>query len=225
MAASTTSIVDSPALAHLSPSDRAFVVEHGIGPRRPVTIPIVHHGIEYQVSQRPNAIAVEHLLFNHRLTYAQLDQQANRLARRLRSAGVGPGQRVCILARRSIYLVVAIVAVLKSGAQYVPIDGVTVTDATLKYILGDAKPKMALVMEEYVERVEETIDMMCLEEVIEEDEKLGADDTKPEDLSSPTDGCYVIYTSGTTGTPKGVDVRHNGVTNGGHILFSLSPPY
>lgn len=209
-----SSLVESPALAHLSPADRAFVIEHGIGARREVPIPIVHHGFERQVVHQPDAIAVEHNLYNHSLTYGELDRQANRLARRLRSAGVRPGHRVCILARRSIYLAVAVIAVLKSGAQYVPIDAVTVTDATLKYILGDAKPKMALVMKDYAERVGEKIEKLCLEDVIEEDERVGADATKPEDLSSPTDGCYVIYTSGTTGTPKGVDVRHNGVTNG-----------
>jgi non-ribosomal peptide synthetase component F len=108
---------------------------------------------------------------------------------------------------------VAIVAVLKSGAQYVPMDAVTITDSTLEYIIHDSAPRIVLVMEEYLHRVTHT-PCICLEASIEEDEKADVDVTNLEDLSSPTDGCYVIYTSGTTGAPKGVDVRHIGVSNG-----------
>ncbi|KAF8508109.1 putative nonribosomal peptide synthetase [Hysterangium stoloniferum] len=200
------------ALAHLIEKDRLTFIANAVGPSRPIPFPIVHHAFEHHVQTQPHAIAVEHTLFNHSLTYEQLNKQANRLARRLRSRGVSPGERVCILARRSLHLIVAIVAVLKSGAQYVPLDAFTITDSTLEYILHDSTPTVVLVMEEYLDRVANT-PSICLEAAIEEDEKSDIDATNLEDISSSTDGCYVIYTSGTTGTPKGVDVRHNGVSN------------
>ncbi|KIJ46113.1 hypothetical protein M422DRAFT_165651, partial [Sphaerobolus stellatus SS14] len=208
--------LSNPALAHLSLSDRTFFLTNGIGATRNTPFPIVHHAIEHQARLNPSAIAVEHTLYNHKLTYGALDVAANRLARRLRhDFGIVPGQRVCLLARRSIYLVIAIVAVLKSGAQYVPVDAVTVTDATLAHILGDAKPGVVLVMEEYLGRLNGRDEgKICLENAVEEDERNNADGSKMEpDLTKESDGCYVIYTSGTTGTPKGVDVRHNGAAN------------
>ncbi|KAF8589378.1 acetyl-CoA synthetase-like protein [Ramaria rubella] len=201
-----------PALAHLSPDDQATFFANSFGPHRTTPFPIIHHAFEHHAHAQPHSLAVEHTLFNHTLTYAQLDTQANRLARRLREYGIRPGHRVCILARRSVYIVVAILAVLKSGAQYVPMDAVTITDSTIEHILHDSAPSLVLVMEEYVHRVSGP-PSLCLEDAIAADEESGADGSKPEDLSSPTDGAYVIYTSGTTGVPKGVDVRHNGITN------------
>jgi amino acid adenylation domain-containing protein len=147
------------------------------------------------------------------LTYRKLDIQANRLAHRLRTHGIASGKRVCILARRSIYLIAGILAVLKSGGQYVPLDAVTITDATLSYVLNDAKPAAVLVMDEFVHRVQCEVPVLNLEEVILADEISNADSSKPDDGTCPSDGAYVIYTSGTTGVPKGVDVRHRGITN------------
>lgn len=201
-------------LSNLTPNDQVLFYRYGLGPARPVPIPIIHHAFEKHARIQPDAIAVEHELFNHSLTYGNLDIQANRLARRLRTLGITPGKRVCILARRSIYLVVAILAVLKSGAQYVPLDAVTITESTLDYVLEDAKPSAVLVMDEFAHRVQAQVPTLILEDVILADEVTNADASKPEDTTSPTDGAYVIYTSGTTGVPKGVDVKHRGVTNG-----------
>lgn len=210
-----------PALSHLTLHDRALFHQFGFGPHRSIPYPIVHHAFEAHARSQPHAIAVEH---HHRaITYLELDVRGNRLARRLREdCAIQTGlDRVCVVARRSIEFVSAIVGVLKAGAQYVPVDGVTVTDKTLLHILQDARPKVVLVMEEYVSRVramlgvgDEQIQVVGLEAAMAEDDRLGRDERKPEDTTKPTDGCYVIYTSGTTGTPKGVDVRHNGVANG-----------
>lgn len=201
-------------LSNLTPNDRVLFYRYGLGPTRLVDTPIIHHAFEKHARIQPDAIAVEHNLFEHSLTYRQLDIQANRLAHRLRTHGIASGKRVCILARRSIYLIAGILAVLKSGGQYVPLDAVTITDATLDYVLNDAKPAAVLVMDEFVHRVQCEVPVLNLEEVILADEISNADSSKPDDGTCPSDGAYVIYTSGTTGVPKGVDVRHRGVTNG-----------
>ena len=217
----STHKIPDVALANLTISDRVLFHRYGLGPSRAVKIPIVHHAFEKHARIQPNAIAVEHTLFNHSMTFAQLDIHANRLARRLRASEVQPGKRVCILARRSTHLIIAILATLKSGAQYVPLDAVTITDSTLNYVLEDSQPAAVLAMGEYVHRVQTPVPILELEAVINADELTGADSSKLEDNTSPSDGAYVIYTSGTTGVPKGVDVKHRGVTNGRPLTLSV----
>lgn len=176
---------------------------------------LVHHSFEHHARVQPHVVAVEHNSFNDSITYSQLDLRANRLAKRLREGpgGIRPGKRVCIVARRSIPLVVAILAVLKAGGQYVPLDAVTITDETLDFVLQDASPSVVLVMNEYAERIrscEGTV--VRLEDAIRVDENVDVGKIDEAGLTE-RDGCYCIYTSGTTGRPKGVDVRHHGVSN------------
>ncbi|KAF7306480.1 Nonribosomal peptide synthetase 12 [Mycena indigotica] len=204
----------NPALSSLSPEDRVLFYRYGLGPRRNVDTPIIHHAFEYHARTQPDVVAVEHTTDGQSLTFKQLDIQANRLAHRLRAQGIQPGKRVCILARRSVHLVAAILAVLKSGGQYVPLDALTIPDSTLSYVLNDAKPSIVLAMSEFVHRVSSgTVPTIDLEAAIHADELANADGSKPVDTTTPSSGAYIIYTSGTTGVPKGVDVRHRGVTN------------
>ncbi|KAJ6532708.1 putative nonribosomal peptide synthetase [Mycena vulgaris] len=203
-----------PGLSTLSPEDIVLFYHYGLGPRRHVEAPVIHHSFERHARMQPDAIAVEHTLYGQTLTFSQLDMRANRLARRLRALGISPGKKVCILSRRSIYLIVGILAVLKAGGQYVPLDAVTIPDSTLSYVLNDSKPSAVLAMSEFVHRVSpDIVPTIDLESVIEADELSNADGSKPPDTTTPFDGAYIIYTSGTTGVPKGVDVRHRGVTN------------
>lgn len=188
-----------PSLAGLSPVDQALFFGYGIGRPRSIDIPIVHHAIEKQAAERPDAIAVEHAALNETLTFRDLDSHSNRLARNLRSQGVFPGKRVCILARRSLELVIGIVGVLKAGGQYVPLDAQTITDETLRFVLEDARPALVLVMSDYAHRVYGA-PLLVLESVFRPYRGSQEAVAKVEDLSSPDDGAYVIYTSGTTGT-------------------------
>jgi non-ribosomal peptide synthetase component F len=212
------------ALSNLTPDNQIVFYHFGVGPERPVLSPIIHHAFEAHARTQPDVIAVEHMSFNHSLTYRQLDVQANRLARRLHTLGISPGKRICILARRSIYLIVAILAVLKSGGQYVPLDAVTITDTALNYVLDDSKPSAVLVMDEFAHCLHSRVPTLLLEDIILADELSDADATKPGDTTSPSDGAYIVYTSGTTGVPKGVDVKHRGVTNG-MAVSALHPPF
>ncbi|KAJ7204821.1 putative nonribosomal peptide synthetase [Mycena pura] len=202
-----------PAVSSLSPEDRVLFYHYGLGPQRPVEIPVIHHAFERHARTRPTAVAVEHASEGQSLTFGQLDIQANRLAHRLRAQGICPGKKVCILGRRSVHLIVGILAVLKSGGQYVPLDALTIPDSTLSYVLNDAKPSVVLAMSEFVPRISAAVPTIDLEAVIRADELADADSSKPHDTTVPTSGAYIIYTSGTTGVPKGVDVRHRGVTN------------
>lgn len=187
---------NSSALSGLAPSDQLLFSQFGLGEEQVVPFRCVHHAFEHYAQMQPSATAVEHL--GDSLTYAELDRKANALARQLRTMGVQPGTRVCLLVQRSIAMVIAILAVLKAGGAYVPLDGGIVTQSTLEYVLEDSEAALVIVLQEYAHRVSDIsgTSALVLEEAIRVCDELEKDFSKPIDLSSPSDGVYVIYTSG-----------------------------
>jgi amino acid adenylation domain-containing protein len=160
-----------------------------------------------QVAARPDVVAV--VCGRERLTYAQLDGRANRLAHTLREQGVGPDVRVGICLDRSVELAVALLGVLKAGGAYVPLDPAypaqrlvyMAANAAVPFIVTRAE--LGALISEYEGRV-----------VYLNDGKEGPGgkpatapvvDLRPENLA------YVSYTSGSTGLPKGVEVSHRAV--------------
>jgi len=161
----------------------------------------------------PDNIALRH---NDRtLTYSKLNGQANQLAQLLLEEGVKPGDHVGIMADRSPELIVSMLAVLKTGAAYVPVDPQHPTDR-IEFILSNAGCQVLLVSVAHKNRLSLSLREVVLENVWP---KLSAfADTDLNLLSSGDDAFYVLYTSGTTGRPKGVQTIHRGVVN---VLYSL----
>ncbi|THH01899.1 hypothetical protein EW026_g863 [Hermanssonia centrifuga] len=189
------------ALQDLSSHDASLFFRFGFGRRESPPFQCVHHAFEYHASQTPLAIAVEHLADT--ISYAELDRKANALAVQLRAMGVRPGSRVCLLVQRSIPMVIGIMAVLKAGAAYVPLDGGIVTQSTLDFVIKNSRSVIVLSLSEYVNRVN-IVPVVDLEALID---SCNGHHEKLQDLSSPDDSAYIIYTSGTTGTPKGVETQ------------------
>ncbi|WP_156737706.1 non-ribosomal peptide synthetase, partial [Mycobacterium sp. E735] len=166
-----------------------------------------------QVSRAPAAVA---LTFEGRsMTYRELDEAANRLARFLIGRGAGRGQRVALLLARSPDAVIAMLAVLKTGAAYLPIDP-DLPDARIEFMLTDATPIAVVTTAELRPRLdgcEPTVVDIAHPDVATQP---GAALPPP----APDDIAYLIYTSGTTGVPKGVAVTHHNVTQ---LLRSLNP--
>ncbi|TDZ17472.1 Adenylate-forming reductase [Colletotrichum orbiculare MAFF 240422] len=155
------------------------------------------------------------------ITYGELAQRANQLSRKLTSLGVRPGDRVPLVVKRGIDMLVGILAILSSGAQYVPLDGGVVPDSTLRFVLEQAGGRHVLCLNSTKHRFE-TLGSPCEIVLIDDERDQSSKDSRilaHQDLAETDHGCYVIYTSGTTGTPKGVDVTHKNVTN----LVCLSP--
>ncbi|STZ74089.1 D-alanine--poly(phosphoribitol) ligase, subunit 1 [Mycolicibacterium fortuitum] len=163
-----------------------------------------------QVAAAPEAVAIT--ADGRSMSYRKLDDAASRLARKLTAHGVGPGAYVALLAERSAEAVVAMLAVLKAGAAYLPIDPV-LPDARIEFMLEDAASAVAIVTTGLADRLagcellivdvsEATADPRSLDEFA--DILL----TEPQ----PGDVAYLIYTSGTTGAPKGVAITHRNVT-------------
>ena len=184
-------------LSGLSSEDQLLFARFGLGESQKAPFACVHHAFEHNASVQPDTIAVEHL--SDTITYAELDRKANALAQLLRGSGIRPGSRVCLLVQRSIPMVIGILATLKAGGQYVPLDGGIVTQSTLDFVLEDSGASAVLCLRDFAHRVDETETrrVIVLEDAIACYCALEADCGKPEDLSSPDDGVYVIYTSGT----------------------------
>ena len=164
-----------------------------------------------QVARAPQAVAVT---FEGRsMTYRELDEAANRLAHLLAGQGAGPGQCVALLFSRSAEAIVAILAVLKTGAAYLPIDP-ALPAARIGFMLADAAPIAAITTAELAVAAGRVRPdgHRCRRPRI---------DTQPGTAlpaPAPDDIAYLIYTSGTTGVPKGVAITHHNVTQ---LLASL----
>ncbi|WP_275580485.1 non-ribosomal peptide synthetase [Mycobacterium riyadhense] len=177
----------------------------------PVSIPRVFSA---QVERSPSAVAVGWGEFS--LTYRELDEAANRLAHLLSDHGVGPGGCVALLFERSGQAVMAMLAVLKTGATYLPIDP-ALPAARIAFMLADAAPVAAITTTRLAHRLNGH-DVMVI------DVNNAAADTQPNTTPpapAPDEIAYIIYTSGTTGTPKGVAITHHNVTQ---LMGSLDAP-
>lgn len=169
----------------------------------------VHRQIALQAKNSPHAIAV--VFGNRQLTYSELNRQANQLARRLQSMGVGRNGLVGVMVERSMEMVVAILGVLKAGGAYVPMDP-GYPRQRLDLMLSDSRPSVLLTQRKLVASLpNHGAQMLCLDSdwanIAQESDAEPASHSRPDDLA------YVIYTSGSTGGPKGVKVSHGAFTN------------
>ncbi|WP_156660983.1 non-ribosomal peptide synthetase, partial [Mycobacterium sp. 852002-51163_SCH5372311] len=174
----------------------------------PVSVPVLFAA---RMAQTPDAVAL--ISEGCSWTYRELDEAANRLAHLLAGQGVGPGACVALLAERSGEAVVGTLAVLKTGAAYLPIDPAVPT-ARMRFVLEDAAPTTALTSTGLASR----LDSAGLTVVDLSDPRIETQPSTALPAPAPDDIAYLIYTSGTTGVPKGVAITHHNVTQ---LLASL----
>ncbi|MEU5259423.1 amino acid adenylation domain-containing protein [Amycolatopsis sp. NPDC021455] len=171
----------------LTAAELAGVLADGRGPRHEPGLPVADL-VEAQAARTPDAVAVEH--DDASLTYRELNARANRLAHRLIAAGAGPEQVVAVVLPRSADLVVAALAVAKSGAAYFPLDPGHPAERVAG-LIADTEPVV----------------------VLRDTEAAGWPDTDPSRDVRPDHPAYVISTSGSTGRPKGVVVPVRALAN------------
>ncbi len=197
---SAVELLDESERTHLDElGNRAVLSEN------PVTAQSIAELFGTQVDRTPDAVAL--VCGEQSLTYRELDDAASRLARQLAGYGAGPGHTVALLLSRSAEAITAILAVLKTGAAYLPIDP-ALPSARVGFVLGDATPVAVITTAALMDRLDgypgAVIDV--LDPIVEN----GYTATLP--APRPDDVAYLIYTSGTTGVPKGVAVTHQNVT-------------
>ncbi len=174
-----------------------------------------HELFEAQAGRTPDAVAVvEGELC---LTYAGLDRQADRLARRLRAGGVGPEVRVGLCLGRGAALIASVLAVLKAGGAYVPLDPGYPAER-LAWMIEDAAPRVVLAAEGDSGSAAGVLAAGAPVLALEAGGGLAGEPpaARPPSSASPANAAYVIYTSGSTGRPKGVVVEHRGLFHSIH---------
>ena len=175
----------------------------------------LHEVIELRAAETPQAVACvqpgESETQERRITYGELNQRANQLARALRNRGACPGQRVGIFVERSIEMMVGLLAIQKSGAAYVPLDPGYPAER-IRLTLEDAQVPVLITQQSLRSQLpEHRAQVLCIDSdwaniASESTDNLGKTAT-PEDIA------YVIFTSGSTGRPKGVQIPHRAVVN------------
>ena len=181
----------------------------------------VHELFEDQVERAPDSTAL--VDGELRLSYRELDERSNRLARHLQKLGVAANTPVGICLNRSAELVISVLAVLKAGGAYVPYDP-TYPAERMKAMLEDVKLKVLLTRQSLLGRLPERKPRVVCVDSEPAIARHAAD--RPPRRSGPDDLCYIIFTSGSTGRPKSAAVYHRGWTN---LLcwflreFSISP--
>ncbi|WP_186122563.1 amino acid adenylation domain-containing protein [Burkholderia gladioli] len=174
----------------------------------------LHQLVEQQAARRPDAIAV--IDARERLSYAELNARANRLAHRLRRLGIAPDDRVALCMERGATIVVAILAVMKAGGAYVPLDPAYPAER-LAHMLADSAPVAALTDSRSRARLAglpAAVPVFELDTQADSWRDEAVDDLPPGEIGLDAGHlAYVIYTSGSTGTPKGVMIEHRGLVN------------
>ncbi|MFN8455667.1 MAG: amino acid adenylation domain-containing protein, partial [Anaerolineae bacterium] len=191
-----------------------------------------HQLFEAQVERTPGAIALiapsspvsGPLSQTRRLTYQELNEWANQLARFLRALGVGPETLVGLCLERSPEMIVGLLAILKAGGAYVPLDPLLPKER-LAFILADTRAPVVLTQRRLADLFTGSqAQIICLDS---EDLPLAqADPANLESLAKPANLAYVIYTSGSTGQPKGVMIPHSALVNfitAARLAYGLEP--
>lgn len=212
-------IVDDPSrrlsvLPILAGAELQATLRLGRGETVPLPAATVQELIAEQAERTPDAVAVT--LGELEIDYREFDRSANRLAQRLRALGVTRGDLVGICLERSLDFPVALLAALRSGAAWLPLDP-TLPAGRLEYIVADARPSVIVTVSELRARLPADVETLCLDTERAAIADLPAHD--PAAGVTDDDVAYLIYTSGSTGWPKGALITHAAFRN---TVFALA---
>lgn len=200
---------DAPlgAAGMLLPGEQDRLARAAIGPSAAARDGGTLHGlVREQAKRTPDAPAIDD--GHSRLSYAELDRQSDKFSGNLVAAGVGPGARVVLFMERSTEFVVSLLAVLKAGAGYVPVDVRQPAQRLMLLLAGTASPVLVTGPDTVVP-CDVAVPVVRFRSAEAEREAVG----ELPDATNPDDVAYVMYTSGSTGVPNGVVVSHRALLN------------
>ncbi|WKX74131.1 amino acid adenylation domain-containing protein [Streptomyces sp. XD-27] len=220
------SVADDPGqplsrIAVLPDSERELILHGWNDTARELPVRTLPRLIEEQVRRTPDGDAV--VFAGTTVSYREVNERANRLAHHLIRLGVGPEDFVALLVPRSVEMVVALLATVKAGAAYLPVDPEYPAER-VRHMFRDGAPVLALTTAQVAGAVPADVPAVVLDDPATARALRAAPDHDPSDADrrsplTPAHPAYVIYTSGSTGSPKGVVVTHTGVAGvaGVHI--------
>jgi len=169
---------------------------YGHGPTISPAFSLIHKAFEYRAESQPHSVAAEYC--GDFITYAELELKSNTLANHLISNGLQPRQRVCLVVQRSIHMLVGILAVLKCGCQYVPLDGAVTPEHYISHLVMDTEVSVIICLDVFVSKLQRCVSQdISLVVLDRHDNFLSASSTiRPKVDIGPEDGAYLIYTSG-----------------------------
>lgn len=200
-------------LGLMDSSERKQILSDWNATSRPYALDVgMHVLVEQQAERTPSAVAAA--FFDQRISYAELNTRSNRLAHHLRRLGVAPDVRVGVCMERSIEIVVGLLAVLKAGGAFVPMDP-ELPRERLAHIMDDTSAPVVLTQSHLLDRIprsesDSSPRLLPLDTLLDE---LPHHDQNRLCLTGPEHLAYVIYTSGSTGRPKGVMIPHRALCN------------
>ncbi|MDR3712091.1 MAG: amino acid adenylation domain-containing protein [Puia sp.] len=169
--------------------------------------------IDKQSNENPERIAVKH--GSNNIDYKTLNERSGQLALFLSEKNIGKGDVVAVAVNRSHELVILLLAIIKSGATYLPID-IKLPANRIQYMLDDCKARLLIASESFHQETKTDLDTVIMENVWAEIKAIPVDQYK---CNPDADSiAYILYTSGSTGKPKGVQVKHSGLLN---LLLSM----
>ena len=169
--------------------------------------------IDNQSAIHPNKIAIKH--GERTCTYQAVNELSNKFAKIMMANGVMPGDILGVAVNRSPEMIILLLAVIKTGAAYLPIDINFPTDR-INYMLNDSGVKVMITQKQFETQYQDNFKVICVENMVSESNNYNAD-TVPV-LINEDSLAYILYTSGSTGRPKGCKVKHIGLTN---LLLSV----
>ncbi|MFH9499792.1 amino acid adenylation domain-containing protein, partial [Streptomyces globisporus] len=194
----------------LSEDERHLLLEEWNDTATPVPSATVPELFQRQVRETPDATAL--VADGVHITYEDLNARANRLARLLTERGVGPEHIVALALPRSPELITTLLAVLKTGAAYLPIDTTYPADR-IRFMIEDARPTLVLTHATAAGLWQDGTPTLLLDDTATQRELASFDTADLATAPDPAHPVYVIYTSGSTGVPKGVVTHHTGLIN------------
>jgi amino acid adenylation domain-containing protein len=190
----------------LSEAEHRQIVTEWNDTRRDYPNKCVHQLFEEQVRDHPDSPAL--LDAEKKVSYRELNQKANRLAHRLGDLGVGPEVRVGICLERSAEFIIGILAILKAGGTYVPLDPAYPRER-LTFMIEDSGIEVLISTTAFAQKLSpQKSTVLCMDLL---DQASGEDYADLSPLVSLDSPAYIMYTSGSTGTPKGVEILHRGI--------------
>jgi amino acid adenylation domain-containing protein/thioester reductase-like protein len=178
----------------------------------------IHQIFEERMEKFPENIALTYK--GDTITYREVNEKANQLARVLRSKGIKTDNMVGIMVERCMEMIVGIMAILKAGGAYLPIDP-NYPEDRVRYLFNDSSANLLLTLSKFIDFAG-TVDFDGEIMDLEEPSLYQGETGNPENKTDPKDLAYIIYTSGSTGKPKGVMINHVAAVN---LLYTLDRMY